>query len=222
MFKFTLLLFSAFVLCYSYPHTSTQHNICNDFSEYECNNNVLCMWEESVDQCRRAYYTDLGHSREDIPQYIIFKEDYECNYNIYLKDFVASQSFENSHGFRSFCRGMNINKIRVYNDHKKDDALVGANKNALIYPQAADGCVLLYSEINFSGESWEICRPTKLNGQIIKSIMIGNRAQLSLYDDKTKPMHGFEQLTYTANGYPDIHGHHFEYALIEKYDNEKK
>lgn len=215
---FIVILLSYSALCADY---------CSGYDHKTCDLNFACAYEETEHWCHKVIYEQLGDPRDDLPHYVIFDEDETCDYDFSTQnDFAVHTSFFDSRKFRSWCRLMNVHKIRVYQDYYPtkgsfdDEADDVYATNAIIYPKAQEGCALLYSKKYYRGDSWEICFSTRLNGKKVGSIMVGVHAQLSLYDSHGIPLMDFQQATFKIDGLPNLYGHRFEYVKIEKYGNE--
>lgn len=209
---------------------STQHKKvaidCTKLDMDACIINVSCWFEEISGKCNPAEYEILGHRRDTFSQSLKFARGDSCDNVNNDGDFVASRSFVESRMFKSWCYMYNISKIKV-NDVYYDSNFSALNDNqhassAVIYPIAPEGCALVYSHEFYTGSSWLLCGPTKLNGQTIKSIMLGKRMQISLYNRQGKPLEKFQQLSFQdehidTEGITDIPDcENVEYVLVEQ------
>lgn len=174
-----------FILLLSIVIFTTQHvQDCRNYDQEDCERSVNCRWTyETNPGCSEALYYKLGPVRV-IEQEVVFSNSTNhCSSKLNEKDFLARQTFNHRH-FQSFCNMINIHQIQVNNVfYKNGDKLrPGPVHSAIIYPVAPKGCAYLFSRKYFRGDSWLVCRPTKLNGQIIRSLMIGGQTRISLYD----------------------------------------
>lgn len=196
---------------------------CQDLNFEDCNNDHRCFWEEENQVCLLATYYPLEHHRESIPHSVIFDDDEACSYVLKEGDFVAQQTFKKSKAFRSFCRFYNVLKIKVRGQYYDSADNIPSEKfatSAILYPEARDGCALLYTKKFFRGKSWEVCKATRLYGSKIRSIMQGRRSQLSLYDYNGHALGEYQQLTFNDEGIPKFRNSEVvEFILIEKYDD---
>lgn len=213
MFYFLL----TFILLIGY---SIQSQTCSSLHHDDCIDTYNCKWEETLKQCQSVEYSDLGASRHDLPHYIIFHRDDQCDYSVGDDDFEVTKTFVRGFKFKSWCRLINIYLIKVKDQFYDGPGKIKDYENqALIIPKPKDGCALLYEKKFYRGDSWEMCRPTKLNGQRIKSLIVGPRAQLSLYAKDTDPINHFQQIKHNDVGRPKINARRFEYVLVEKHDD---
>lgn len=196
---------------------------CRDFGYEHCNSEFRCAWEEPDQMCIEATYIPLEHHRKNIPHYVIFDNDPACDYIVGDGDFTASQSFKKSQHFRSFCRFYNVLKIKVRGTYYSDANVLPSEKyatSAVIYPEAREGCALLYAKKFYRGKSWEICKPTQLYESKIRSMIQGRNTQLSLYDYNGHPLKRFQQKTFDTDGITKFKNDEVvEFVLLEKYDD---
>lgn len=202
---------------------------CGELDFANCANKVNCRWgdNETNGQCFDAVYKNLG-SRRVISQSVIFDNDDQCDKLIKSGDFIARKTFTNKY-FRSWCGIFNINAIKINNKFYYDsDVLDPAEtaNSAIIYPAAREGTALLYTNRYFRGDSWVAAGPTKLNGQVIRSIALGLNTRLSLYDRKGRSVAPYLSIPYdspilmnqdVANiGIENVlHAKRIEYILLE-------
>lgn len=218
MLKIVLILS---LVCFTYQNR--YRHTCRDLNQIDCENSVGCFFDDSTDICQTAEYELLGHRRDTFSQYMIFDSDVKCDNILNTEDFVATQSFKNSKHFKSFCGFWGVHKIQVAgNFYRLGNAgdFNAIDTRAIIYPKAEQGCLLAFSKKYYRGSSWNICRPTKLNGQRIRSIMPGDNVIFSLYDNEGRAYPDFQLQTFgdaavEEDGFPDIDHEHLEYILVQ-------
>lgn len=209
--------------CYYVPHV--HDDSCNAKDVDQCEAAVNCQWSNygTIIGCYDAIYFNLGAPRS-LEHEVVFSHNSVCSAVINHRDFIARKSFH-KRTFRSFCNAINVNAVRVGDTFHTNDYSFDENAHAaIIYPKVPEGTAYLYSRKYFRGVSWVASGPTKLNGQLIKSIMIGDGARLSLFD-----RHGnaskYVGLEYSdllnaddvMLGLEDIHcADEIEYVLVEK------
>lgn len=219
MFK---ILFILAVTILSIKASELPH--CKWLKGDECINKIGCYFDPPSEVCQIAEYELLGHRRDTFSQYMVFDGDSNCENVINVHDFSATQTFYNKKTFKSFCGWFGVNMVKVngqfftYEDH---DGFTGSSRSAIIYPNAQqEGCVLAFSRENYRGSSWYICRPTKLNGQKIRSIMPGDNVIFSLFDREGRPYPEYkmksrkdEEILYA--GFPSLDLENLEYIRIQ-------
>lgn len=223
MIKIVLIL-GLVALSIQHKHQLT----CYDLDVKDCNKAVSCRFDDVSKICQIAEYEPLGHKRDTFAQRIIFNHEEECNEVINYGDFKGTQTFRNSREFKSWCNSNSIHKIRIDGIEFYGNGVLPTGKeasSAIIYPKVEDGCALLFAKKFYRGKSWNVCRPTKLNGQNIRSIMLGDDARLSLYTREGEPMWRYQQLVFNNQdstqlndeGIPRVRGYeHVEYVLVEQ------
>lgn len=210
------------ILCLIVLSLNHQDPKCEKLEISKCNSAVGCYFDKEYDTCFVAVYKILSEKRKSIDQSVIFNIKPNCNDLIGYGDFKATQTFMNMMPFTSWCFMEGISKIEIFDKQYKEAGTLNGLKSfgAIIFPSVKDNCVLMYSRKNYRGDSWKVCKPIKLNGQHIRSIMIGNNTTISLYDKKGRPFDQYQQIDGSVTreeGIRSLQGYQsIEFILLEK------
>lgn len=214
---------------------------CFSLLQPECELAVNCMWHYQgvYTGCTDAIYVPLGKKRI-VEQEIMFSKRTDCSSKIHYGSFIARKSFTNKK-FQGWCNWLNVYQIKIGEDFYKEKDQDGKKVNlppkmkateAIIYPIAPKGTAYLYSRQYYRGDTWMAYTHTKLNGQVIRSIMLGQNVRVSLYDNGGDPIKEYQGITFDNDFmhiYPDIYtdwmigidsvtnANKIEYILLEKF-----
>lgn len=212
------------LIALSMQHHYKHNTICRELEDIKCKHSVGCFFDPATNVCQTSEYELLGHRRDTFSQYIVFDGDVTCDNILNVSDFVATQTFKNSKPFRSFCNMNGIKKVQVdgtlYDEKTAEDFVGKTGTGAIIYPKVEEGCILAFTKRNYRGTSWRICRPTKLNGQKVRSIMPGDHVMFSLFDREGYGYPAYQMVTgndapIADLGFPEIKNKHVEYIKIQ-------